>query len=153
MNLIVVKSQYVDYYTYLDPIFTAIPELQKINWLISDLDYNYCEDSRLHDDPILIDGASLNEIVQNNKIQFIWAVLSGFKKPLKKLPFELPYACGNKNFWHGTPKPQAPGAEIEIVCWDSSCTLFINVNKIVADKLKKLYPDIKNLNKENESRG
>lgn len=124
-----------------------------MDWLISDLEVNYCTDSRLHNDPVLIDGESLKEIVQKDKIQFIWAVLSGYLEKPKRIPKDLPYADGNPNFWKGTPKPQAAGAEIEIVCWDSTCTLFINVNENVAAKLKELYPDIRDLDKDNETRG
>jgi len=153
MNLIIEKSKFVDYYTYLDPIFSSIPEFREMYWLISDLEVTYCPDTRLHDDPVLIDGKSLNEIVQRNKIQFIWAVLSGFIKKPKRIPEELPYADGNPDFWKGIPKPQAIGAEIEIVCWDSTYTLFINANEHVAAKLKELYPDIQDLDKNNETRG
>jgi len=96
---------------------------------------------------------SLNEILQKTKMQFIWGVLSGFSEKLTKIPSEYPYADGNPNFWEGSPKPQARDAQIEIVCWDSTCTLFININTSIAAKLKVLYPDIKDLDHENELRG
>lgn len=150
MNLILEKSKYVDYYTYIDKIFSKIPQLRKLHWLITDLEFNYCTEPSLQGDaPIFIDGKSLNKIVQASKIQFIWAVFSGYKDRLKNIPEELPYANGNPNFWKGKPKPQANGAEIEIVCWDSSYTLFINVSIDVAKKLKELYPDIHDLDKKN----
>jgi hypothetical protein len=126
-----------------------VPELRDYYWLISNFECNYCADPRLNDDPIVIDGNSLNSIIQNNKIQFIWAVLSGFTNPIQAIPEELPYADGNPKLWVNSYSPQAFGAEIEIICWDSTCTLFINVNNRIAGKLKKLYPDIKDLDKEN----
>jgi hypothetical protein len=60
----------------------------------------------------------------------------------------LPYADENSDLWKGEPEPQAKGAEFEIVCWDSTCTLFIGVSEQLAKSLKHLYPDIKDLNKE-----
>jgi hypothetical protein len=152
LNLILENSKYVKYYTYLDSIFSTVLEFQEMNWVISDVECNQYPDPRISKDPILIDGKSLNEIVQNNKIQFIWAVLSGYREKVLKIPEQLPYADGNPDFWTGKPTPQADDAEIEIVCWDSTCTLFINASTIVSKKLKKLYPDIKDLDEENEKR-
>lgn len=153
MNLIVENSKYVDYYTFLDRVFAAIPELQEMDWLITDLALNYVDDPRLFEEPIIIDGMSLNEILQKTKMQFDWAVLSGYSEKLTVIPEDYPYADGNPNFWVGSPKPQARGAQIEIVCWDSSCTLFINISPSLAEKLKEIYPDIKDLDRENELRG
>lgn len=152
MNLIVENSKYVDYYTFLDDVFDAIPELQEMDWLITDLELNYVDDPRLFQEPIIIDGASLNEILQKTKMQFIWAVLSGYSEKLTVIPADYPYADGNPNFWEGSPKPQVRDAQIEIVCWDSTCTLFINFNPSMAAKLKELYPDIKDLDRVNKSR-
>lgn len=151
-NLIIEDSKYVDFYTYLDSVFATIPELRKLYWLITDLECNHCPDPRLREDPVLIEGKTFNEIIQVNEIQFIWGVLSGFSDKPIKIPAKLPYADGNPRFWKGKPKPQATGAEIEIVCWDSTCTLFINANDSVATKLKELYPDIRNLDDENKSK-
>lgn len=151
MNLIVENSRYVQYYTYLDRVFSEIPELQQYNWLLSDLELNFCSDPRLSQESVVIEGASLNEILQKAHMQFIWAVLSGYiEKP--QIPKKLPYADGNPHFWEGSPKPQGDGAQMEIVCWDSTCTLFINVNESIATKLRGLYPDIKDLDMENALR-
>jgi len=134
-------------------MFENVLEFRQYYWLISNLEYNYCTDPRLQTDPVIIDGNTLYEIVQKEKIQFIWAVLSGFRKEITSIPKELPFACGNRNLWVGSPKPQAQGAEVELVCWDSTCTLFIGVNKNVALKLETIYPDIRDLDKENKTRG
>ena len=56
MNLIVENSKYVDYYTFLDRVFAAIPEFQELDWLITDLELNYVDDPRLFQEPIIIDG-------------------------------------------------------------------------------------------------
>ena len=150
MNLILENSEYVDYYTYLDKLFLDIPKFQELYWLISDIEYNFCSNSKLMADPILIDGISLNKILQKENIQFIWGVFSGFSEKPKSVPKNIPYANNNPDFWKGSPNPQANGAEIEIVCWDSTLTLFINTSEEIAEKLKTIYPDIKNLDEQNK---
>ena len=141
------------WYTYLDGIFMNVPELCEYYWLISDLEVNCCPDPKLNSDPVVIDGNTLCEIVQENKIQFIWAVLSGFKNEILSIPDELPFADGNRDLWVGSPRPQAQGAEVEIVCWDSTCTLFIGIDESTSAKLQLMYPDIKDLDQENKQRG
>lgn len=153
MNLILEKSECVEWYTYLDEVFSKVPELCEYNWLISDLELNYCPDSRLSSDPVIIDGKSLCEIVLKDKIQFIWAVLSGFKNNVPQIPDELPFADGNKHLWVQSPKPQIEGADLEIVCWDSTCTLFIGVSDNISTKLREMYFDIKDLDVEIKKRG
>lgn len=148
MNYILINSKYVEYYTYLDTIFLEIDELSQYTWLITDL---VCYDSELccKDEPIILDGLSLQNILIKKKFQIIWGVFSGFKNKEVKIPKELPYADGNPSFWNGHPIPQAENATIEIVCWDSTCTLFINVNESISRKLLKIYPDIKDLDEIN----
>ncbi|EMO24527.1 hypothetical protein LEP1GSC168_3058 [Leptospira santarosai str. HAI134] len=151
MNLILERSKFVTYYTYIDTIFEKIPGFRNYNYFISDLEYNHCEDPRLHKDDFFITGLELYEIVQKEKIQFLWGVLSAFKSVAKLTP-PFPYADGNPAFWQGSPQSQADGAEFEIVCWDSCRTLFIGVSEEIQQSLKILYPDIKNLDEENRKR-
>ena len=147
MNLILEDSESVTEYSYLDAVFAAAPELCELHWLITDIE---ASERVLGSEPVLIDGHALNEILQAKHIQFRWAVFSGFKvKPLK-LPDALPYADGNEALWTGSPKPQVEDAAIEIVCWDSSATLFIQVSESLEKKLRTLYPDIKDLDEMNK---
>jgi hypothetical protein len=152
MNLILEKSKFVEHYTYLDPIFDTAPEFAEFTYLISDLAIlspNSFTDTKLSDNPLVISGRVLRDIVQKDKIQFVWAVLSGFdREPI--IPSELPYADGNPNFWQGVPTPQIPEAQFEIVCWDSGATLFIGIDSLVAEKLRRKYPDILDLDEENQ---
>lgn len=150
MNLILEKSSSLEYTTNLDTIFQRLPELRQYYWLISDIELNWYPDDRLKNEPVVIDGTALNAYVQENKIQFIWAVLSGFRSPLFTIPDDLPFADGNDGFWRGSPRPQAAGAELEIVCWDSTCTLFIGFPETLVLQLRQLFPDIRNLDEENE---
>jgi hypothetical protein len=151
VNMIVEKSKHVEWYTNLDEVFRRIDEFRAYYWIISDLKLN-CPDSRLETDPVVIDGDALNQIIQGTKVQFIWGVLSGFRDRIECVPKDLPYADGNRELWVGSPKPQVPNAAVEIVCWDSTCTLFIGVGDSVAAKLKEIYPDIRDLDDENRRR-
>lgn len=44
-------------------------------------------------------------------------------------------------------------SELEIVCWDSTCTLFIGCSEKIARILEKTYPDIEDLIKHNRKLG
>ena len=152
MNLILEKSSYAKYYSYLDAIFHHLPELHEYHWLITDLKLNNYPDDKLKSESIVMTGKELSAYLKRYRIQFIWGVFSAFKAPIFAIPKELPFADGNKNFWHRSPRPQAPGAEFEIVCWDSTCTLFIGFPKNLAKRIWQLFPDIQNLDEENEQR-
>ena len=106
MNLILENSKHVKFHTFLDDIFTFIPEFREYNWLLSDLEFCGSGDPRLHGDAIIINGASLNEIIQKEQVQFIWSVFSGFKKEITRIPETLPYAEDNENLWLNSPKTQ-----------------------------------------------
>lgn len=142
MNLILQNSKFVDFHTYLDPIFDAGPELAGFTYLVSDLEVGFSSDRRLLHSPIVITGHELKKIVDGEKVQFVWAVLSAFTHA-PKMPGKPPYADGNPGFWHGSPEPQIPDASFEIVCFDSSATLFIGVDESIAEKLRGKYPDIR----------
>jgi hypothetical protein len=149
MNLLLERSKFVDYYTYLDPIFQAAPELADFTYLISDLEIGGgCE--RLAKGPLVLSGIELQAIVENEQVQFIWAVLSAFDRE-PAIPAELPYADGNQALWKGSPKPQISDAKFEIVCWDSASTLFIGVEASTAAKLQQKYPDIQDLDEYNQN--
>ena len=151
MNLLLHKSEHVEFYTYLDSLFDACGELREYEYLITDLEVSYSTDQRLHQDVVTISGEELYEIIKKESVQFIWGVFSAYNKaPL--MVRNLPYADGNRQLWEGSPSPQANGALFEIVAWDSGCTLFIGLSDSIAKTLKELYPDIKNLDIENELR-
>jgi len=152
MNLLLEHSKFVEYYTYLGPIFEAAPELAEFTYLISDLETAGETDGRLARGPIVITGRDLRAIVTERKVQFIWAVLSAFDHE-PAIPPELPYADGNTGFWTDAPRPQMRDAKFEIVCWDSSATLFIGLEAATAAKIQKRYPDTRDLDAYNRKKG
>lgn len=151
MNLLLEHSKFVKYHTYLGPIFSAAPELAEFTYLISNVEVGATSDHRLASDPLVISGRELRSLVEKEKVQFIWAVLSAFDHE-PDVPAELPYADGNRRFWEGSPRPQIAKAKFEIVCWDSSATLFIGVGDSTGAKLLKKYPDIRDLDGHNRKK-
>lgn len=144
------------FYTYLPKLFDAIDNAQKnYNWLITACDCNV--QNQVYDECIKqgycwISGDALTEIVQEQHIQWIWAVLSGFEKdiPLKKvLEYPHPDADGYPGFWHNPISMQHPLATIEIVPWDSSLTLFFSKEKELVDKFRAGYPQSEDLSVHN----
>ena len=142
MNLILENSKYVDYYTYLDDILREVSELQDYEWFISDLE---CYSDLLINESWM-SGKELLRITNEHEIQIIWGVFSALTSRRNILTNEIPYADCNDTFWkEDNVETQLTDAQFEIVCWDSSLTLFINCNIEIVKKLKKLYPDIKDL--------
>lgn len=132
------------YYTQMGRVFDAINDRQmEYNWLITEIadgappkiwerynDDNYC----------WITGEELTKIVREQDVQWVWAVLSGFKKHISLseiLLYPHPGADGYGGFWRNPVSIQHPLATVEIVPWDSSLTLCISKNEgLVKDFLK-----------------
>lgn len=138
MNLILRESRCVDCFTYLDELFRGVPRLQDYYFLLSDLEVTGWP---VEESSIVVSGSELFRIIEGEKVQFIWGVLSAFKEE-PVVPAELPFADGNEGVWVVGAKPQCVRAEFEIVCWDSSSTLFIGVDEELGAELREFYPDI-----------
>jgi len=135
------------FYTFLDRVFEAIENKQDdYNWLITDCDLNVYipRFSEAYGDKYCwIDGKELAKIVREEKIQWIFAVLSGFKKdiPLEEvLKYPLPFADGYHGFWENPISLQHPLAAVEIVPWDSTLTLLISKNAEIVDSFRRNFP-------------
>jgi hypothetical protein len=128
------------YHTDLRKVFEAINDRQnEYNWLLSDLECNHYPDTRIPYPPpnyLWLNGKDISDIVYTHDIQFIWGVLSGFKldKALRLDPTVIPYA-ENPALWTTDPQIQHPEASVEIVCWDSTSTLFLSND----DELSRLF--------------
>lgn len=135
------------YYTCLGKVFDAIGNAQtQYNWLITDcvcypqspdmnalLSQRYC----------WLSGHELTSIVNQEDFQWIWAVLSGFRReiPLDEiLKHPLPHADGYEGFWKNPLSIQHPLAEVEIVPWDSSLTLIYSKRKDIVNFFRKYFP-------------
>lgn len=135
-----------EHYTYMNKIFNAIGNEQfNYNWLITNCEC-YPQDDKLRElftkKYVWISGERLTDIVEKEDLQFIWAVFSGFSKKIileDVLKYDLPFADGYAGFWEDNVGIQHPLADIEIVAWDSSLTLFISRNDKLVQKFRQHF--------------
>lgn len=118
-------------HTYLAKIFQSIEPVQRrYHWLITD-----CEcfpgdpkvSELLSQEYCLISGEALSAMVKEEDFQWVWAVFSAFEQDVtldEILRYPLPYANGNQELWKNPVSIQHPLAQIEIVAFDSTLTLF-----------------------------
>jgi hypothetical protein len=136
-----------EYYTYMGKIFNAIENEQiKYNWLITNCEC-YPQDKNIYKlfstQYLWISGIQLTKIILNEDFQFIWGVFSGFSPgvTLKEvLEYDLPFANGYEGFWENSVGIQHPLADIEIVAFDSSYTLFISKDDSLVQKFRHSFP-------------
>ncbi len=157
-GLLLERSEQMPYFTDLRLIFKALNNRQiEFNWLITDLECDFCPpdfQSCLPGPPILwLSGAELTRIVQQYDIQFQWAVLSGFAPDvlldLGKLVVK-PYADGNAAVWLPNSRIQHPLAQVEIICWDASATLFRSLDTDLLQRFQAFFSEAIDLDRYNE---
>ena len=64
-------------------------------------------------------------------------------------PEPYPYADGNGALWAPEVTIQHPLAEVEIVCWDSSCTMLLSRDEDLARRFQAFFPEAVDLNEYN----
>ena len=145
------------YFTFLKKIFKSINDVQKkYNWLITSYECypqntKYVE--KLSEEYCWITGEDLTEMVEKEDFQWVWGVFSAFSKDVTEeeiLQYKLPRADGYDGFWKSPVSIQHPLAEIEIVAWDSSLTIFISKDNAIADGIIKNNPLAKDLEEYNK---
>ncbi|MCP2054847.1 UNVERIFIED_ORG: hypothetical protein J3D59_004707 [Pseudomonas fluorescens] len=142
MNLILEKTNQVRWFTNMLEVFDAANIApQNYDWFVSDIETNWTPAGF---SPInqWFSGDALASFIREHEVQFIWAVFSAVPKGFRSSPSFAPYVEGNPRYWDGTePTPQLDGALFEIVCWDSSCTILINLPAQAAHSFMARYPD------------
>ena len=115
------------------------------DWYVSDIETNYYgEDFASEDQWILVED--LQRFLENNEVQFIWAVFSAVPKGFRTTVEKHPYVEGNTAYWNRSEmRPQLPGALFEIACWDSSATLLIGMPDDMLKNFCCRYSDTKPL--------
>jgi hypothetical protein len=143
-------------YTHMNKVFQVIGNEQlKYNWLITNFEcYPQDEENAglFSEEYVWISGNRLTEIIQKEDFQFIWGVLSGFSKDVtleEILKYDFPLADENEGFSKDDVKIQHPLADIEIVAWDSSLTLFISKDDSLFNKFRKGFPLSEDLSAQN----
>lgn len=160
MHTLIEGDGRMKYHTDLRLLFEALGDCQRsLNWLITELELN-CYPPELEylgcrDGPRWVSEAELTEIVRSHDLQFVWAVLSGFRPGVVISLADLspyPFADGNPDLWRPGVGIQHPLAEIEIVCFDSSSTLVLARDPEVAARLRHFFPEAQDLETHNRSR-
>lgn len=144
-------------FTYLKKIFILINNTQRnYNWLITGHEC-YPQNEKyaeiLSEKYCWMTGDELTKMIEGEDFQWIWGVFSAFPKDISKrkvLKYELPKSDGYGGFWQNPVVIQHPFAEIEIIAWDSSMTIFISKEDSIVDLLRKNNPLAQDLEKYNE---
>lgn len=135
------------FYTFLPRVFDVIGNEQLYyNWLVTDCDCNIPNeiwDACIADGYCWISGEKLTELVREHKIQWIFAVFSGFEQNVsleEVLREPLPFADENVSLWNDPVQLQHPLAHIEIVPWDSSMTIMVTKEKKLYERFRAGFP-------------
>jgi hypothetical protein len=148
-------SLQMPWHTDIKLIFDALEGRQReFNWLITEHEcYCWSSDKNIFNEGIvLLSGDELTDIVTGNEIQFVWGILSAFSKStdidinsLSVIPtFEGEWKYGGEEV-----RPQHPLAIAEIVCVDSSYTLFLSKDEDLSNRFLRYYPDAQDLHQRN----
>lgn len=151
MNLIMKDSTQMIGHTDVKLIFDALEGRQKeFNWLII---AHECfgwplGEEVFKEEIVLLSGDELTDIVTDNNIQFIWGILSAFDKATNIDINNLtvtPTFDGEWKYGEEDAKPQHPLAIAEIVCVDSSYTMFISKDEDLSNRFIRHYSDAQDL--------
>ncbi|MDX1450399.1 MAG: hypothetical protein R3246_15220 [Acidimicrobiia bacterium] len=151
-------------YTDLRLVLEALGGRQReFHWLITDLEWILLGPSHdgdglpTYEGPLWISGEDLTDLVSRFDIQWIWAVLSGFRRASGAdigVDMEVePLADGNDRLWTSGPSIQHPGADVEIVCWDSSSVLFLSRDHDLTKRFRTFFPEAVDLEGFNRATG
>ena len=146
------------YYTYLKKLFESIDNIQlNYKWLIS---YPECSPSDtdiqkvLDNEYCILTGKELTDLVNKEDFQWIWGTFSAFDPTTSNediLKHKLPENDMYPGFWKNPLTMQHPLSKIEIVAFDSSCTLIFTKDFALPEKFKEYYPKAEDLEIVNRS--
>ncbi len=149
MNLIQENAKEVEFFTSLRDIEKWMEiNMEDYDWHFADVDGGWAP----LESPRWVTGKELRSKITEFDYQFVWAVISAYPSGTEVKLSEIPYADGNPEFWIGSPKKQLDDSLFEIVCWDSSATLFIDLPDQLGQNILKNAPGIKNLDEENKKK-
>lgn len=142
LNLILEHTNQVGFFTNMRLVFFALGiSAADYDWLISDIETNYYGAEFTSEDR-WIEGETLQRFVNENEVQFIWAVFSAVPKGYRCTVTITPYIEGNPDYWNGKEiTPQLDGALFEIACWDSSATILVGLPPELEANFKLAYSD------------
>lgn len=150
MKAIVLDKLKGSFILNINELFEAINKKLNYNWLITDFDgtQEFADTFYENNEFIWISEEKFAKYLEENIVQFIWGVISGFKKDIALdniLEYPLPYANENEEIWSTNICMQNPLADIEIIAWDSTLAIVISKDEEVIEMIKKFYPNAKDL--------
>jgi hypothetical protein len=142
VNLILEKTDQVPYFTNMRLVLQALGVFANdYDWYVSDIEMDY-SGTELSSDDQWISGEELQQFLERNEVQFIWAVFSAFPKDFRCAVQPAPYADGNSNYWNSREVfPQLEGALFEVTCWDSSATILVGLSAVAETAFMQTYSD------------
>jgi hypothetical protein len=148
MNLIIKGSSQMPRHTDIKLIFDALDGRQReFNWLITEHEC-YSDKDIFNEGMVLLSGDELTDIVTRNKIQFVWGILSAFDKStdidINNLSV-IPTFYGEWKYGGEDAHTQHPLAIAEIVCVDSSYTIFLSKDEDLSNRFLRHYSDAQDL--------
>ena len=170
MNTILQGPCRIPFFTDIRLVLEAFAGRQnEFNWLITDLEYANLDGAEMPPEfilrtgfeplqfrgPIWLSGKRLSEAIEGRRIQFVWAVLSGFHPNVEIDPTNLevhPFADGNPGFWKPIVAIQHPRAMVEIVCWDNTLTLLLSKDDDLTRRFREFFPESLDLDIDNQRR-
>lgn len=148
MNLIQENTNDVKWFTSLREVEKWMEiNLEEFDWHFSNIDGGWTP----LEDPRWVTGQELKSKINEFDYQFNWAVISAFPSGTTPRLSQEPFADGNPDFWKGIPKKQLEDSLFEIVCWDSSATLWIGLSDELGMRVLKNAPGIIDLDELNKT--
>lgn len=141
MNLILQSPAPVSYFTDVGSILrSAGIDERNFDWYVSDVDTNFSVPG-LGQDGRWFSGDELAIVLENERLQFIWGVLSAVLPGQRPFVASDPFSDGNPAYWQpGEVKPQLPDAVFELTCWDSSAAILIGLSQEQASAFLASFP-------------
>ena len=148
-NLILDRCRDIPFYTDMSRIMSILgwDICRHYSWLVNDIEGGW---EAALSDPSILPGEVLERILQiYPNEQYIWAVFSAFSPDIAASQIDLQSlpSVEGPDLWQSNAKPQHPQALFEIICWDSTYTLFIGLPDKLARRLVAAFPDCRRLEK------
>ena len=138
-NLILESEPSIRYYTNMHGMMEILgwETCRQHRWLVNHIESN---DDNTFADPSVFAGAELERWLREHPYeQYIWGVFSAFA-PDAEIDLSVLPDAESPDFWQPNAQPQHPQALFEIVCWDSTCTLFIGLPDKLAQRVVAAFP-------------
>jgi hypothetical protein len=144
MNWLIRSTKYMLNHTYLDLIVEPImDEIDNYNWVICDIEMHSAVDAgdmiNMEADYFILSPAAFRKLLDMH-IQLWWGVVLAIpiNTVIKMGEHKLPYLDGNALIWKNG-NLQLPDAEIEIDCFDSTCTIIKFTDQELSDRFKTFF--------------